>query len=449
MSPPEFAVEVRQVTKRFKRRTVKGGYTTFKTQLVGLLSRKRRERFELQDIQVLKGVDLLVPRGKTVGVIGQNGSGKSTLLKVLTGIYAPSSGTALIHGRVSALLELGAGFHPDFSGRENIFINGVILGLTRAQIREKVDEIIAFSELGDFIDEPVRTYSSGMYMRLAFAVATFVDPDVLIIDEILSVGDEHFTRKSRAKMEEFKERGKTIVLVTHDLGTVESWCDLAAWIDGGRIAEFGDPRRVVAAYRQRVAEREVAADRAAELSPAPTLPDAGPAQAEAPADGAPAGAPAPEAHRWGNGLVRLTDVRLVDAKGEPAPVLDPEASATIELAFATDASVHDAVFGIGLFRADGLQLYGSNTLIEQVPLPKPLPASGSVRIHLERLGLLEGNYLVDVAVHAKDGTAYDYRKGALHFAVRSTQHDVGVVRPAHRWELSAPGLESRARLQAR
>src|SRR5690606_17130827 len=156
-------------------------------------------------------------RGKTVGILGRNGSGKSTLLKLVTGIYAPTQGSIEVNGRISALLDLGAGFHPDFSGRENILINGIILGMSRAEVKARMNDIIAFSELGEFIDEPVRTYSSGMYMRLAFAVATHVDPDILIVDEILAVGDEHFGKKSRAKMESFKRDGKTIMLVSHDL----------------------------------------------------------------------------------------------------------------------------------------------------------------------------------------------------------------------------------------
>jgi lipopolysaccharide transport system ATP-binding protein len=429
-SAAPLAVEIHGVTKSFRRRTVRGGMTSFKTQLVNLFVRNKREQFELQKVDVLKGIDLHVPAGKTLGIIGQNGSGKSTLLKILTGIYAPTTGTAVVRGRVSALLELGAGFHPDFSGRENIFVNGVILGLTRAQIREKVDEIIAFSELESFIDEPVRNYSSGMYMRLAFAVSTFVDPDVLVIDEILSVGDEHFTRKSRAKMEEFKERGKTIVLVTHDLGTVERWCDMAAWIDQGRIAEVGDPLRVVAAYRQKVAEREMERERAKvvqETAPAPavTAVDATP---EAPVEGH---GPA----RWGNRKVQFTSVRVLDKHGRPADVLDPEDAVTFELSFTAQPETRDVGFGIGIFRADGLQVYGSNTFLEKVELPKPLPASGTLRVVLDRLGLVEGNYRLDVACHAEHGLAYDYQRAMHSFAVRSEVRDVGMMRPPHRWEL--------------
>ncbi|MCI0574297.1 MAG: ABC transporter ATP-binding protein, partial [Myxococcaceae bacterium] len=220
------AIVLRGVTKRFKRSTVRKEHTTFKSELVAFLTAKRRKAPPELFIETLRGVDLTIPRGRTVGILGRNGSGKSTLLKLITGIYAPTTGSIEVNGRISALLDLGAGFHPDFTGRENILINGIILGMSRAEVKARMDDIIAFSELGDFIDEPVRTYSSGMYMRLAFSVATHVDPEILIIDEILAVGDAHFSRKSMAKMEEFKRAGKTIVLVTHDLSVVERWCDM-------------------------------------------------------------------------------------------------------------------------------------------------------------------------------------------------------------------------------
>lgn len=249
------AIHLRGVHKSFKRRTVRAEYTSFKSELVRWLRGKRAAQ-PLQRIEALRGIDLRIERGKTVGILGRNGSGKSTLLKLVTGIYAPTEGAVEVNGRISALLDLGAGFHPDFSGRENILINGIILGMSRAEVRARMEDIIAFSELGEFIDEPVRTYSSGMYMRLAFAVATHVDPDILIVDEILAVGDEHFGKKSRAKMESFKREGKTIVLVSHDLATVERWCDEAIWLDGGRIRAQGEPKRLVAEYRAAVLAAE-------------------------------------------------------------------------------------------------------------------------------------------------------------------------------------------------
>ncbi len=251
----ELAIELSGVSKSFRRTNVgPGGHTTFKSQLVDWV--KGRRRPPARRLQVLRDVDLSVPAGATLGVVGQNGSGKSTLLKLVAGIYRPTSGQVRISGRLAALIELGAGFHPEFSGRENIYINGIILGRSRREIDQLVDSIIDFAELRDFIDEPVRTYSSGMYMRLAFAVATTIDPDVLVIDEILSVGDEHFQRRSQDRMEDFQRRGKTLVLVTHDAGTVEKWCDMAVWLDQGRVASRGEPAAVLAAYRSAIAARE-------------------------------------------------------------------------------------------------------------------------------------------------------------------------------------------------
>ncbi|MBX7114385.1 MAG: ABC transporter ATP-binding protein [Myxococcaceae bacterium] len=247
------AIVLKGVTKSFKKSAARRAeYTTFKSELLRWVRGEKRGDLTPGRIEALKGVDLEVPQGKTVGIVGRNGSGKSTLLKLITGIYAPTSGTVQVNGRISALLDLGAGFHPDFTGRENILINGIILGMSRADVRQRMSQIIEFAELGDFIDEPVRTYSSGMFMRLAFAVATHVDPEILIIDEILAVGDDHFQRKSQAKMYEFKAQKKTIVLVTHDLGTIERWCDHAVWIDGGVTRQVGAPAAVVAAYREAV-----------------------------------------------------------------------------------------------------------------------------------------------------------------------------------------------------
>src|SRR4029434_2146707 len=196
----------------------------------------------------LTDVSFTVPKGSTYGVIGKNGSGKSTALKLVAGITKPTSGTVQVAGRISALIELGAGFHPEISGRENVFINGIMLGLTKRQIQDRFDEIVDFAELREFIEAPVKTYSSGMYMRLGFAVAIHVDPEVLLVDEVLAVGDEGFTHKCLDKFAEFKRRGKTILLVTHSLGLVERFCDEALWMNAGRKRATGDPRRVVGAY---------------------------------------------------------------------------------------------------------------------------------------------------------------------------------------------------------
>ena len=242
------------MTKQYRRHAHRNQLRTLKSALLtgSLLSDLRPEDV----FTALEGVSFEVPKGSTFGVIGENGSGKSTLLKLVAGITKPTRGTLAVDGRVSALIELGAGFHPEISGRENVAINGVMLGLTRKEVDRRFDEIVEFAELRDFIDDPVKTYSSGMYMRLGFAVAIHVDPDVLLIDEVLAVGDEAFTRKCLDKIAEFRRRGRTILFVTHTLGLVEKMCDEALWLRHGRTSGRGDPKRVVDSYLTYVAEGE-------------------------------------------------------------------------------------------------------------------------------------------------------------------------------------------------
>lgn len=205
-------------------------------------------RQKAEDFWALKGINLTVPKGSTVGLIGRNGSGKSTLLKIISRILYPTKGEVKVNGRVSTLLELGAGFHPDFTGRENIFLNASILGLTRKETKERLEDIVSFAELGDFLDNPVRNYSSGMYMRLGFAVAVHVDPEILLIDEVLAVGDLAFQEKCLAKIKELQKRGTTIIFVTHSPQQVEELCDLAVWLDRGEIKMQGPAKEVVRAY---------------------------------------------------------------------------------------------------------------------------------------------------------------------------------------------------------
>jgi lipopolysaccharide transport system ATP-binding protein len=244
----EEAIRLEKVSKRFRKRILRQDHTTIKTAFIEFF-RPSLRRARMKYVRVFEDLDLSVEKGTTLGIIGRNGSGKSTLLKLLAGIYRPDSGRIQMSGRVSALLELGAGFHPEFTGRENVFINGIILGLTKKEIRDRFDEIVRFAEIEEFIDCPVRTYSTGMYMRLAFSVATHVDPDILLIDEVLAVGDEHFMHKCRKRLGGFKERKITILLVTHDLRTVESFCDEALWLESSLEIVRGDPREIVGKYR--------------------------------------------------------------------------------------------------------------------------------------------------------------------------------------------------------
>ena len=234
------AIEIRDMYKDFK--LVYDKPTTLKERICFWKTTKVQKR------QVLKNINLDIKKGETVALIGTNGSGKSTLLKLMTKILYPNKGTLETHGKLTSLLELGAGFHPDFTGRENIYFNAAIFGLTRQEIDKRINEIIEFSELGDFIDNPVRTYSSGMYMRLAFSIAINVDAEILLIDEILAVGDQHFQDKCFAKLKEMKESEKTIVIVTHSLGQVRELCNRAIWIYNGEVRMDGTPNEVVDEY---------------------------------------------------------------------------------------------------------------------------------------------------------------------------------------------------------
>jgi lipopolysaccharide transport system ATP-binding protein len=409
MSDP---IILRNVSKSFRKSTVRREYTTLKTELVRWLKRDKRPELPVANIHALKDVSLSVPLGKTFGLVGRNGSGKSTLLKLVTGIYSPTAGTVEVHGRISALLELGAGFHPDFSGRENILVNGIILGMSRREIRARMDEIIEFAELGDFIDEPVRTYSSGMYARLAFAVATHVDPEILIIDEILSVGDEHFGRKSAAKMEEFHRAGKTILLVTHDLGTLQRRCDEAAWLDAGVLRASGDPTEVVAAYRTAVAEAEVAAgERHVPRIRAPVQPRSGP--------------PAEAGRRWGSFEAELGAVEIRSADGA-RQVFSPDDPFALTVGFIRYLPLAKAQLEVSI-RTEGEGLVW--TTAESLPDGE----SGRLRLELPRIGLGDGNYLVDLILSGDSGsTLYDVQRGLHGFAVRATKAS-GLVAPVHRW----------------
>jgi lipopolysaccharide transport system ATP-binding protein len=252
------AIRLERVTKRFRRYRPILPHTTLKTAFVEWA----RSRFghasrgpDPNRFEVLREVTLAIRRGETVGIIGRNGAGKTTLLKLIAGIYRPNEGRVVVNGRTAALLELGAGFHPEFSGRENVMVSGIVHGLSRRQVRARFDAIVAFSEVGEFIDAPVRTYSSGMFMRLAFSVAIHLDPDILLVDEILSVGDEAFQRKSRAVLEHRIRSGEqTTVIVSHDLQAIETLCNRVAVIDPPAVVVFDRPADGVAAYRKRIAE---------------------------------------------------------------------------------------------------------------------------------------------------------------------------------------------------
>ena len=424
------AIVARDVSKLYRRFAHRNQFRTLKSALLtgSVLSDLRPE----ETFTALDGVSFEVPRGATFGMIGENGSGKSTLLKLVAGITRPTRGSLAVEGRVSALIELGAGFHPEISGRENVSINGIMLGLTRKEVERRFDEIVDFAELREFIDAPVKTYSSGMYMRLGFAVAIHVDPDVLLIDEVLAVGDEAFTRKCLDKIAEFHRRGKTILFVTHSLGLVEKMCEDVLWLRHGRTADRGDPKRVVDAYLTYVAggEEEAlvrsqpAATAALATTPEEPAPQATPGEAGSASGYRPG--------RWGGREIEIRAVRLLDARGRERHVFVPGETVTLALSVHAREAVDDFVFGVGLFSAEGARVYGTNTDIEGFS-PRRIVGEAEVRLTLEGLSLVEGTYLVDLAAHRRDGTPYDYLRGLHSFRVKSRVKDVGVYRPLHQW----------------
>ena len=423
------AIVAQGVSKRYRRYAHKNQLRTLKSAL--LTGSVLADLTPDETFTALEDVSFEVARGSTFAVIGENGSGKSTLLKLVAGITRPTLGSLVVDGRVSALIELGAGFHPEISGRENVAINAIMLGLTRKQLERSYDAIVDFAELRDFIDAPVKTYSSGMYMRLGFAVAIHVDPDVLLIDEVLAVGDEAFTRKCLDKISEFRRRGKTILFVTHSLGLVEKMCDDVLWLNQGKTRGRGEPKRVVDEYLTYVAGGEEALLRSRSLADA-ALVEAAPGS-EAPADTGAAGAYRPG--RWGSREVEIQKVRLVDARAAERHVFVPGETLTLALSVYAARPVSDFVFGIGLFAADGTCVYGTNTDLEDWS-PRLLSGAAEVRLSLEGLRLVEGTYLVDLAVHKRDGTPYDYLRGLHSFRVKSRTKDVGFYRPEHRWSFS-------------
>jgi ABC-type polysaccharide/polyol phosphate transport system ATPase subunit len=422
------AVQAHELRKVYRRFLHQNQFRTLKSALLtgSLLSDLTPD----QTFTALDGVSFEVKKGSTFGVIGENGSGKSTLLKLLAGITKPTSGRLSVNGRISALIELGAGFHPEISGRENVAINGIMLGLSRQEVAERFDEIVEFAELRPFIDAPVKTYSSGMYMRLGFAVAIHVNPDVLLIDEVLAVGDEGFTRKCLDKIGEFRRHGHTIVIVSHSLHLVERMCDDVLWLRHGKTVEQGDPKRAVDAYLIYVAGGEEAL-LAREHGQAPSNPDAG----EAPLQADPAQPQRYQEGRWGSREVELVEVSLRDSADRERHVYVPGEPLTIVMKVRAAKAVDDFVFGVGFFTADGVSVYGTNTHIEDFTA-QTLDGEAEVRFRIDPLSLVEGTYLVDVAAHRKDGTPYDYHRGLYSFRVKSRVKDVGVHRPAHAWSFS-------------
>ena len=411
------AIEIENLIRIYQKYSSQHRFKTFKSALLkGDLFRSLRPD-EL--VHALDDVSFNVDTGTTFGVIGENGSGKSTLLKVVAGIAKPTSGRVEVRGKVSALIELGAGFHPEITGRENIFINGIMLGLTKKQIHERYDEIVRFAELEEFIDAPVKTYSSGMYMRLGFSIAINVNPNVLLVDEVLAVGDASFVPKCLDRIDDFRRRKKTILFVSHDLSTVEKICDRVAWLKHGRVQTIGEPRRVIDAYLQDVTEKaeDEFEQRQQEIEQEESFEETEERRE----------------NRWGKREIEIKKVRLKGLGGKEKHVFSPDEGMIIEMDVEAYSRIKDFVFGIGIFNSQGTLVYGTNTLLEEYDAVEA-QGQGTVACRLERMNLVNGTYYLDLAIHKRDGYPYDYHRSLYSFLVSSRLKDDGIFRPDHTWE---------------
>ena len=347
-------------------------------------------------------------RGATLGLIGPNGAGKSTALKLMARILTPDRGTTTVRGRASGLIELGAGFQPEYTGRENVYLNASLLGLRRKEVQRRFDAIVAFAELEEHIDAPLRTYSSGMHMRLGFSVAINVDPEVLLIDEVLAVGDASFQRKCFEWLESFQRRGGTLVIVSHDLGAIREHCDVAAWIGDGQLIQLGDPASVIGDYLEAVREQDLAAAEARAAGGSPF--DAEP-------------------------VAQIVDVRLLDGGDREVQEVRSGDPLSVEISYDCRHRVTNPVFGVALFRNDGAYVYGTNSAVDGWGLPAAL-GPGRVRLDYSSLPLLPGTYLISVALFDGAGTpALDQRSQRYQFRVLGRTGEHGVARLPHEWSL--------------
>jgi ABC-type polysaccharide/polyol phosphate transport system ATPase subunit len=396
VSEPATIIDVRDVSKCFRLQQMRGE-STIKAMVVDIL----RGRSKTRDFWALRDVTFAVRQGETVGIIGSNGAGKSTLLSLISLTTNPTSGTIKTVGKVSSLLELGAGFHPDLTGRENVFLYGAIMGLKRAQMAARFDQIVEFAEMADWIDEPVKHYSSGMYVRLAFSVAVEVDPDILIIDEVLAVGDAAFQRKCIGRIKEFKRKGKTLLVVSHDLSTIHKISDQLILMEKGQIIAAGDPDAVVAEYQWLSRAKSRTA----------------------------------ESKEWGTGEIKIERARFLNEAGEETQELTRGKQLQVQIDYTAKSRIATPVFGFAVQTASGTLVYGNNTQIEGFDIPF-VEGQGTVCLTFESLELLAGAYLFSFSVHSSDHqTNYHRLDNALPINVSSAERYEGLCQLPVVWSV--------------
>jgi ABC-type polysaccharide/polyol phosphate transport system ATPase subunit len=392
------AIEARNLGKWYRVRGL--GPPTLFGSVVQSVRRQKSRHF-----WALRGVDFEIPAGRTVGVIGPNGSGKSSLLGLVAGTITPSEGSVRAQGRISSLLELGAGFHPDLTGRENVFLNAAILGIPREDIRKRFDAIVDFAGLHEFIDVPVKHYSSGMYVRLGFAVAVEMNPDILLIDEVLAVGDIAFQLKCLDRIRDFQKRGKTLLLVSHALQTVEEFCDEAFLVHHGKLVARGNPQDVVLQYIK------------AYMGEGGYL----------------------YTQEFGTREVEFTDVRLRDAEGREAPSFVTGQPMLVDISYRAHKRIEKPVFGFSVKTGNGFYVFGSNTQIAKYPIDA-IEGDGAVRLRLDPVTLMQGNFFLSLSIHSWDhAEQYHRREDWYPFAVKNPTGALGIFQLNSSWETKARG----------
>lgn len=403
------------LSKRFRRYPADRPWTLQEAVLRGFRGMKAKEYF-----WALKDVSFRVPVGKMTGLIGRNGAGKSTLLRLVGGVGKPTQGHIFTQGRVGALIDLGAGFHPDLTGRENIYINGVISGLTRQEVKRRFDSIVEFSELGDFIESPFRTYSNGMRMRLAFSVAVHTDPTILLIDEVLAVGDMAFQQKCLDRIEEFKNHNCAILLVSHDISLVEELCDQVIWLNEGQIQAQGPAKVVVPQY---VHEMQTETQRRTPSAwPSHTVRNGQVLQVNE--------------NRFGSLEMEIQNVQLLNVNGELINKLDSGNALCVEFDYHIPQEIEPPLFGVTLTQSDGQVCFEASTAAKGLDIPK-LQGRGTVTLQIERLDLTGGTYFISVGAYKNDWSyAYDYHWQVYSFTIEPQSSEKGILRPPYQWEIN-------------
>ena len=424
MKNDDIVIKVENVSKKFKLYTDRP--MSLKEKII-----KGMKKNTYKEFYALKDVSFKVKKGSTVGLIGKNGSGKSTLLKMINRTMFPDKGKISIEGKIASLIELGAGFHPELSGRENIYNNATIFGFTKEEIDKRIPEIIAFSELEEFIDNALRTYSSGMYARLAFSVAIHIDADILLVDEILGVGDINFQAKCANKIYEMKNNGTTIILVTHDMSTIDRLCDYAVWLEHGKIIADGSPKNIQNKYLKFMAEeqeerkkvelekgndkRNNLEDNISNKNNKVQITHLG--------------------DHFGNGDVIFTDCKLLDEKNIDRRSFNTGQKIKLQVDYLCQVNPSNLQVNIGfeIASTNGTYIYGTNTSREGKKNLK-LNKKGTIEIELDNLNLLPGDYSIGIAIaDLEEKATYDYYKNITEFKMYSNIHDIGLVRLEHKF----------------